>query len=250
MFPLLFALDFLPDFCNPQTVRRWAKFLIAIVLLPVCCGVVIALGRLVKIHGVADTALVPLVAGAGCMFLLYHWLPKPMWLYVFGHEFTHAAAAMACGGRVTEMKVTSEGGHVKVTKDNFFITLAPYFVPVYSAAAVVLFTIGQAVWNWSGPWAWGVFCWARGVTYTFHVLLSWNILQTKQPDITSQGWVFSAVVIFLGNALVLLLGWPLLAEEPGFTGVGQLVLESTGDTLQTVGGWAQTAWAAGISALN
>ena len=197
-----------------------------------------------------DTTLVPLAAGAGCMFLLYHWLPKPMWLYVFGHEFTHAAAAMACGGRVTEMKVTADGGHVKVTKDNFFITLAPYFVPVYSAGAVVVFAIGKSLGAWSGPWAWGVFCWSLGVTYGFHILLSWNILQTKQPDITSQGWVFSAVIIFLGNVLVLLAGWPLLTDEPSWTGVGRLVLDGTWETLRTMGGWAQSTWAAGNSALN
>jgi hypothetical protein len=48
------------------------------------------------------------------------------------------------------------------------------------------------------------------VTLTFHVL------QTQQSDITSQGYLFSAVVIFLGNVCVLLFGIPLLTAKVGF----------------------------------
>ena len=84
-------------------------------LLPVCVGMGRALFGLIGLAGMPDTTFAPLMAGVGCMFLIYHWVPKPMWIYVFGHEFTHAAATMAFGGRVTGLKVTSDGGHVLVT---------------------------------------------------------------------------------------------------------------------------------------
>jgi hypothetical protein len=48
------------------------------------------------------------------------------------------------------------------------------------------------------------------VTLTFHTL------QTRQSDITSQGYLFSAVIIFLGNVCVLLFGIPLLTAKSGF----------------------------------
>ena len=238
------------DFALVKPVRRWAKFFIAVALLPLCVGMGRALGELVSLKGMLDTTFVPLGAGAGCMFLLYHWLAKPMWLYVFGHEFTHAAAAMACGGRVKGMKVTNDGGHVLVTKDNFFITLAPYFIPFYSAAVLVVFALGRATLGWGGPWAWGVFCWALGMTYAFHILLSWNILHTRQPDITSQGYAFSAVIIFIGNILVLLLALPFLMDGPGVLEIGQMVLDGTLRTFRDLGAWAGAAWAAGNSALK
>jgi hypothetical protein len=38
-------------------------------------------------------------------------------------------------------------------------------------------------------------------------------LKTSQSDITNQGYLFSVVVIFLGNVGVLLVGIPLLAER-------------------------------------
>jgi hypothetical protein len=40
-------------------------------------------------------------------------------------------------------------------------------------------------------------------------------LKTRQSDITSQGYLFSAVIIFLGNAAVLLFGIPLLTVKSG-----------------------------------
>jgi hypothetical protein len=54
-----------------------------------------------------------------------------------------------------------------------------------------------------------------GATYAFHLTLTWHILQIEQTDITSQGYLFSAVVIFLGNVCVLLLGIPLLTNRVG-----------------------------------
>jgi hypothetical protein len=45
------------------------------------------------------------------------------------------------------------------------------------------------------------------------VTLTWHILKTRQSDITQHGYLFSAAVIFLGNAGVLLFGVPLLAAR-------------------------------------
>ena len=130
--------------------------------------------------------IVPLIAGVACMGALFRWLPRPMWVYVLGHEFTHALATMVCGGRVKGMKVTGEGGHVYVTKDNFFVTLAPYFVPLYAVLVFAFFALGRVFLGWDTPWAWGIFHWALGLAYSFHVLLTVEILRTRQPDITSQ----------------------------------------------------------------
>jgi hypothetical protein len=52
-----------------------------------------------------------------------------------------------------------------------------------------------------------------GAAYAFHITLTWHILKTRQTDITSQGYIFSAAVIFLGNALVLLIAVPLLVRH-------------------------------------
>ena len=156
--------------------------------------------------------LIPLIAGMTCMSLLYLYLPKPIWIYVLGHEFTHAIATMLCGGRVKGMKVTGDGGHVYVTRDNFFVTLSPYFIPIYANLVFAVFALIQHFLDFqNSPMIWGLFFWALGLSYCFHVFLTAHILRTRQPDIVSQGYLFSAVVIYLGNMMVLFVGLILIS---------------------------------------
>ena len=149
-----------------------------------------------------------------------------MWIYVFGHELTHVLWTWLFGGEVKKMKVRSSGGHVVISKTNFLIALAPYFFPLYVVLVVAVFAIGSLIWNWHGYLVW--FHLVVGAAYAFHVTLTFHVLQTQQSDITSQGYFFSAVIIFLGNALVLLLSVPLLLERIGILKIFSRWCEETG----------------------
>jgi hypothetical protein len=190
---------------------KWVKFFLGVLLLPVCAGAASALWRVARSSGAADTIWIALAAGGGCWLAIYLLLPKPMWVYVFGHELTHAVWTWLMGGQVKKFKASASGGHVIVTRNNFLIALAPYFFPIYSVAVAALFVAGDRLWNWQPflPW----FHLLLGASYAFHLTLTWHILKSSQSDITEQGYLFSAVVIFLGNALVLLLAIPLLASQ-------------------------------------
>jgi hypothetical protein len=190
---------------------KWAKTVIAVVLLPLCAGAVSALFRVLRATGTADTFWVAFLGGAACWLTVFLLLPKPMLIYVFGHELTHALWAWMFGGRVRRFKATRRGGHVVLSKSNFLIVLAPYFFPVYVALVVLAFAVGQVVFGWDRflPW----FHLFLGAAYAFHVTLTWHILKTRQTDITTQGYVFSGVIIFLGNIGVLLAGLPLLTAR-------------------------------------
>ena len=205
---------------------KWIKFIIAILLLPVCGGAAWALWLVLCASGRADVVWVPLLGGAVCWLVVFLLLPKPMWIYVFGHELTHALWTWLFGGQVKKMKVTSDGGHVVVSKNNFVITLAPYFFPFYTALVIAVFAIGHCFWNWADYLVW--FHLAVGAAYAFHVTLTWHVLKTRQSDITSQGWLFSAVIIFLGNTGLLLLGLPFLTANVSFLNALGWWLESTG----------------------
>ncbi|HEY3863084.1 MAG TPA: hypothetical protein VGO59_14475 [Verrucomicrobiae bacterium] len=181
---------------------------VAILLLPVCLATVQALWFVVSQARTADRFWPPFLAGVACWIVVFLLLPKPMWIYVVGHECTHAVWTWFFGGRVKRFKAASSGGHVVTTKSNFIITLAPYFFPFYAALVVVVYIIGDLLGNWRPYLPW--FHLLLGAAYAFHLTLTWQILQTRQTDITSQGYLFSAVVIFLGNALVLLAAVPLL----------------------------------------
>jgi Peptidase M50B-like len=213
-------------------VPKWIKFIVAILLLPVCAGAAMALWQVLCASGRADVVWVPLLAGAACWGVIFLLLPKPMWIYVFGHELTHALWTWIFGGRVKKMKVTSEGGHVVITKSNFIIALAPYFFPFYAVLVIAGFVLGHCFWNWADYLVW--FHLAVGAAYAFHVTLTWHALKTRQSDITSQGYLFSTVIIFLGNAGVLLLGLPLLTARVGFLTALGWWLEDVGRVLTWV----------------
>lgn len=187
---------------------KWFKTIIALLLLPACLGAVKALWLVLAASGQATTVWVAAGSGVAAWLVIYFMLPKPMWVYVFGHELTHVLWTWLFGGGVRKFKVTAKGGHVVVTKNNFLISLAPYFFPLYAILVVLVYLAGQLLWNWS-PYV-AIFHVLLGSAYAFHVTLTSHILQTRQSDITQHGYLFSGVVIFLGNISLLLLGVPLL----------------------------------------
>src|SRR2546422_7152485 len=127
---------------------KWAKTIVALLLLPFCWGAARTLARVIAASGQADTIWVALLGGAACWWAIYLLLPKPMWVYVFGHELTHAIWTWLFGGRVKKFKASSQGGHVLVTRNNFLIALAPYFFPIYAVAVAAGFAVGDWVLNW------------------------------------------------------------------------------------------------------
>jgi len=213
-------------------VLKWVKLIIAVLLLPACIGSVRALWSVIKASGNADVVWVATLSGAGCWLAIYLLLPKPMWIYVFGHELTHAIWTWLFGGSVKKFKATSRGGHVIVSKSNFIIALAPYFFPIYAIMIVLVFTLGHWLWNWRNYLVW--FHLLLGAAYGFHLTLTWHILKSEQSDIADQGYIFSAVIIFLGNMIVLLIGLPLLASKVEVTTAFRWWAESTQAVLRWV----------------
>jgi len=214
---------------NNSGVPKWCKTIIAILLLPVCVGAGCALWMVLRASGEADTTWVPFLAGAACWVVIYILLPKPMWIYVLGHELTHVLWTWLHGGRVKKFKASAKGGHVVVTKSNFAVALAPYFFPFYAILVVFLFLLGHWVWDWRHYLVW--FHLLLGAAYAFHVTLNWHILRYSQSDISEQGYLFSTVVIFLGNVAVLVVGIPLLVSKVGVLTALGWWLGCTGEAL-------------------
>ena len=208
---------------------KWLKFIIGILLLPFCLGTARAVWIALTYAIGATQVWMPMLAGAASWVVIFLLLPKPMWIYVFGHELTHSVWTWLFGGSVKRFKAKSSGGHVITTKNNFLIALAPYFFPLYAIIVVVIYIIGDLIWNWSHyrPW----FHLLLGAAYAFHITLTMEILKTRQTDITSQGWLFSAVIIFLGNAHILAIAVPILTGH-GISHALSSLLQSNGFVLQ------------------
>lgn len=187
------------------------KIIVALFLLPFCIGSVMSLWQVILKTGSAPMIWITTLAGAFIWILIYIFLPEPKWLYVLGHELTHALWSFPFGGKLKKIRVSSQGGHVAITKSNFLVSLAPYFFPLYVVLVILIFIIGNFFWNWASYVYF--FYFFIGMAYAFHVTLTFRILKIKQPDIVGEGYIFSFVIIFLGNILVLLIGIPLLTTK-------------------------------------
>ena len=136
-----------------------------------------------------------------------------LYLYVLGHELTHAVFVYCCFGQVTDFKVSSTGGHITTTKSNLLIALSPYFVPIWSVAAVLGYCLLKAMVAFSTEWDkvfWGVL----GLTWTFHVVWTFWMSPKDQPDLKQSGRALSLVLITGGNLLVLVVLFCLAGRGP------------------------------------
>ena len=141
--------------------------------------------------------------GAICWLLCFWKLPKPMWVYVAGHELTHALAALLCGAVPRSIKIKSSGGRVELPRTNTFITLAPYLVPLYALIwSLIVWSIHETLRVRVSPfWV----SYGLGLTYAFHVTLTGYVLRVRQPDFMAEGEFLSLVLTILGNLIFVLI---------------------------------------------
>ena len=147
-------------------------------------------------------------AGSAAWILIFALLPKPMWLYVVGHELTHAIWGLLFGARIKSLRATSKGGQVVLSRSNTVIALAPYFFPFYTTVFAIVMVGIRLVWK--HPWLDPLFHFGLGITYAFHATLTLWILRIRQSDITGEGYLLSAAVIWLGNVLMVVVAVPIL----------------------------------------
>jgi len=195
---------------------RWVKFVVAVFLLPVCAVLTLTFFSVFTRAAVAQQ----LWAGEEFWFfslgvvlwlIAFFGLPRPLLIYVFGHELTHALWVWLMGGRVSRFRVGRDGGHIVTDRTNFWIALAPYFFPLYSIMAIALF---GALSLFADVQPHGRLLYAViGITWAFHFTFTCWMIPQSQSDLTDHGTFFSLTIIYLMN-LLLLSAMLVLASGP------------------------------------
>lgn len=195
------------------------RLLLGVLLLPLSASLFWAAAKALAGVAMGSAAAAPFVAGMGLMtvaWLLgrhvidphgpFGWFMRAArWLYVMGHEMTHAMAAWSSGGKVFGIHVEEKGGHVDLSHSSAFVALAPYCVPFHALAVVAGYRI--LIWLRPQAQAEALFLLLMGGSLAFHALMTWETLtQVKQPDLDDAGGsVFSFALIGIANGLVVLL---------------------------------------------
>jgi len=195
---------------------RITKFVIGLLVIPIAIAISIAFFK--ELSDIeysskfsnSEFFLWGVVTYAAMHLLLF----KPKYLYTVGHEATHAFSTLLCGGRVTSFRVSKEGGRVSTTKNNFFISLSPYFVPFYTLAISLAYFSGSIFYNLSYLSTYFIFL--IGFSLAFHIISTAEVLKIEQPDILKTGYLFSIALIYAGNIILIAFIICLMFKEPSF----------------------------------
>ncbi len=215
------------------------RFLVGLVLLPVCWAVTSVLVGLLSSVGGIGACSFAFLGGLMLFAVCWAFLPHPVKAYVLGHELTHAIWGLLFGARPSRLKVGASGGSVNLTKTNLLITLAPYFFPFYTFL-VLLAALVTGLFVRPLPllplWSFLV-----GFTWAFHVLFTLQSLACEQPDIAVYGRIFSWAFIYLVNVLLVLFAFAA-ATGCGLPGVFRSLLDACAAAY--VATWEAIAWCA------
>ena len=225
---------------------RAAKFLTGLLLLPLCLALSMTLWRAIVILAQSPTRLPLLHAFAGVSGIvlwavIWIFLPPMTRTYVLGHELTHALWTILFGGKASGLKVGERGGSVRVSKNNAWITLSPYFFPLYTFIVALVWLLSAWLVPAVKPYA-PIFVFWVGMTWSFHLTFTLRFLAYNQPDVREHGRLFSYALIYALNvlsiaaALVAVGSWTF--PEAGIDLL--LNLQAIGAALHTFYGWALT----------
>lgn len=203
---------------------RVFKFLLAIALLLPCAALTLTLYHTVEALGMGHGPWLQrpslwLGLGFGCWLAVFGLISPSARAYVISHELTHVFWALLMGAKVSGLKASARGGQVSVSKENWLITLSPYFFPFY-AMLLIAFYYGLGLLADVRPFV-AVLYYLLGFSWCFHLTFTWLALRQNQSDVRRHGWLFSMVVVYGMNLLVLALLIVLVSSTvtlPGLIG--------------------------------
>jgi hypothetical protein len=184
---------------------------VGVMLLPILAGLGFTLWQVVRQIPYKNITALAVAAGIACYAVIELVFKKPLGLYVFGHELSHAGMAMLFGHRVKSMKVSARGGEVALSGTNVWIALAPYLFPIFTLIVVGLLLLVRhySTQTISPPWM----AFAVGLTFAFHISLTVHAVIQDQPDLRHAGPFLSLVMILLANGLIFAVLLKLLFPE-------------------------------------
>lgn len=209
--------------------KRWVKFIIALFLLPMAWVMTHAFLILLANTAIHDRFWLSeelwfFAIGILAWPIAYFGLPPLIWVYVFGHELTHALVIWMTGGSISSFHIGKDGGYVVSDRVNTWIALSPYFVPLYSVLAVVLFGLCGLFFD---VWFFHKYLYfVIGFTWAFHFTFTCVMIPKGQPDLAYGGSLFSLTVIYIMNLLVLALLLIIVNPQVTWYGFAKEVVRS------------------------
>lgn len=205
---------------NARAARWWRILTYPLVFLWLVLGIAAVLPAIAAVPGNWRNYI---WLGAGFVaYLLLREIPflrkNENWLEVFSHELSHTVVGLFFGRRIHSFNAGQAQGKVSYSGwrfGDFFISLAPYCLPLITYALLAFRLIGQ-------PELFYVFDFLTGLTVAFYCHTFATQTGAYQSDISEQGlvrafvfivsaWIFNLTVILLAMRMGLLKAmWQIL----------------------------------------
>ncbi len=180
------------------------KYIIGTLLLPaLLITIYVTLYQLSRVFTENVQVLGYFMLGFFSYILFQKIFKKPMYLYVFGHEITHAIAGLISGFKIKRVFISSKNGNVILNNINLFTALSPYCFPFYTILILICFKIISLFTSLIFPPEIQIFL--IGFSYAFHIVLTLYALIQNQPDLKIAGKYLSLILIMLLNFIILFL---------------------------------------------
>lgn len=182
-------------------IKKLFKLLIGILAIPVAMGVAVSfVTQINNIQNFENSAEKIFLLGVILYVITHLFLFKPNYIYVFGHELVHAFSIWVCFGSVKKFKVSKNGGSVTGTKNNLFISISPYFIPIIPIIVSLIYFVVTA--SFEVPGIMPVFMGILGFTFAMHLIMTIDTLKIEQPDLVSLGQLFATALIVTVNVVI------------------------------------------------
>jgi hypothetical protein len=225
-------------------ILRTLRFLLAVLLLPLSWAMTRTMIGLLLLARTDGDALVAgpglaLCGGFSIWLFFYFTISRPVRTYVLAHELTHALWGALMGASISKMKVSKHSGSVTLSHTNFFITLAPYFFPLYTMLIIIVYMILSVFFD-TKPY---YLLWLGlvGFTWGFHFTFTISTLMQHQSDVDECGYLFSYVVIYLLNMAGICI-WVIAVSPAEFAPSLHLFGDTAVVTYSCLLQWASRLW--------
>lgn len=196
----------------PNATLKLTKWPMAVLMLGLLPGIILALGTLSAEIIRSPSPLFYFAAGAGAYVILWYAIFKRRFMgsffSTFEHELTHALFAWLTLHRVTGLKATwSQGGEMRYRgQGNWLISIAPYWFPTLCIPFIVISGLGQFDGTvWVAP--------AFGATFAYHITSTIRETHRQQTDLQKTTFLFAWA--FLPSANLLSAGFIIAYAHSG-----------------------------------
>lgn len=180
-------------------VKLIIKFITGIMSLPLAVGISISFYNNLKLTSDIAKNMSFFVWGIMSYVVLHLLFYKPTYLYVLGHEAVHAGVSWLFGGKIKSFKVSEKGGSVATDKSNVIVELSPYFVPIYAILITIVYFVLVSSYSINAS----IFIYLIGFALALHMISTIEVLKMRQPDIMKSGYIFSIVMVYILNIVVI-----------------------------------------------